>query len=365
MQGERLMKNKIGSVVAIEPSTGDILALVTSPTYDPNLLVGRIRSKNYKQLSNDSLKPLINRGIMGTYSPGSTFKMLNALIGLQTGSITVNSRFHCDGPDSRPIRCTHFHTTPLALKGAIQHSCNPYFWNVFRNTIDYKDFNSTKEGFESWRNNVMSFGFGKLSDTDIPFELKGSIPESALYDRIYGENHWNSLTIRSLAIGQGEILVTPLQMANFAAIMANRGYYYPPHILQSVLGGDEVKKIYSRHNTSIDEEHFTPIIDAMYDAVNVEHGTAFWVRLPGADICGKTGTVENPHGDDHSMFIAFAPKDNPQIAIAVIVENSGYGSTWAAPIASLLIEQYLNKKIERIWIENHVLKFNRKNRNEE
>ncbi len=358
--GEHLMENKTGSLVAIEPQTGDILTLVTSPTYDPNLLVGRIRSENYRKLSKDSLKPLLNRGIMGTYSPGSTFKMLNALIGLETGSITINSSYYCDGPESRPIRCTHYHTTPLKLMAAIQHSCNPYFWNVFRNTINYDDFGSTKEGFESWRNHTLSFGFGKTSKTDIPFEQTGSIPESQLYDRIYGETHWNSLTIRSLAIGQGEILVTPLQLANFAATIANRGYYYPPHLLKSIVSDLEEKINYEKQLTTISNEYFIPIVDAMYDAVNVEHGTAFWVKLSEADICGKTGTVENPHGDDHSMFIAFAPKDNPVIAISVIVENSGYGSTWAAPIASLMIEQYLNGSIERKWIENHVIKFEKK-----
>jgi len=353
------MKNKKGSIVAIEPATGEILALITSPSYDPNLLVGRVRSKNYSSLSNDTLKPLINRAIMGTYSPGSTFKLVNALIGLQEKTLFPRTEYLCDGPESRPIRCTHYHTTPLALNDAIQPSCSPYFWNVFKSIINSKDNGDVVKGFQCWHDHVISLGFGKRFDTDIPFELSGSIPEYTLYDKIYTEGHWNALTIRSLAIGQGEILVTPMQLANFVTITANRGFFYPPHIVKAY--GDETIQqpiTVERYNTNIDPQHWEIVVNAMLDVVEGESGTARWYKLDTIPFCGKTGTVENPHGEDHSMFIAFAPKDNPQIAMSVIVENAGYGSTWAAPIASLLIEKYLTGVITRTWIEDRMLKSN-------
>ncbi len=357
--GEALMKNKKGSIVAIEPATGEILALVTSPSYDPNLLVGRVRSKNYTGLSNDTLKPLMNRAIMGTYSPGSTFKLVNALIGLQEKTLFPGTEYLCDGPESRPIRCTHYHTTPLALNDAIQHSCNPYFWNVFKSIINSKDNGDVVKGFQCWHDHVIRLGFGRRFDTDIPFELSGSIPEYTLYDKIYSEGHWNALTIRSLAIGQGEILVTPMQLANFVAITANRGFFYPPHIVKAYGDGTIQQPItVERNNTNIDPQHWEIVVNAMLDVVEGESGTARWYKLDTIPFCGKTGTVENPHGEDHSMFIAFAPKDNPQIAMSVIVENAGYGSTWAAPIASLLIEKYLTGVVTRTWIEDRMLKSN-------
>ena len=357
--GELLMQNKIGSIVAIEPSSGEILALVTAPAYDPNLLVGRIRSKNYKKLNSDTLKPLMNRAIMGTYPPGSTFKMVNALVGLQESVLFPSSQYSCDGPESRPIRCTHYHETPLRLNGAIQHSCNPYFWNVFRSIISNPVYGHDSLGFQHWRDHVMSFGFGKRFDTDIPFELKGNIPTQSYYDKIYSKDHWRALTIRSLGIGQGEILITPLQLANLSAIIANTGFYYRPHILKAVGGKENPIEAYTeKQYTSISYEHFDFIRNAMLDVFEGENGTARWFKVDSLLMGGKTGTVENPHGEDHSMFIAFAPYENPQIALAVIVENSGYGTTWAAPIATLLIEKYLRGKTIRPWLEERMINGN-------
>lgn len=357
--GELLMQNKIGSIVALEPSTGEILALVTAPSYDPNLLVGRIRSKNYLLLSEDSLKPLMNRAIMGTYPPGSTFKVVNALIGMQEEVLFPTTQYSCDGPETRPIRCTHYHETPLMLNSAIQNSCNPYFWNVFRSIITKPEFGHDSVGFRHWRDHVMSFGFGKRFNTDIPFELKGNIPSSSYYDNIYTKGHWRALTIRSLAIGQGEILFTPLQLANLSVIIANKGYYFRPHILKSI-GNEEnpYDDFIQKQYTSIDAKHFVFIRKAMLDVFEGEHGTARWYKLDSVYICGKTGTVENPHGKDHSMFIAFAPIDDPKIALSVIVENAGYGSSWAVPIATLLIEKYLLGEVKRTWIEERMINSN-------
>lgn len=359
LYGEMLMQNKIGSIVALEPSSGEILALVTAPSYDPNLLVGRIRSKNYVRLKEDSLKPLMNRAIMGTYPPGSTFKMVNALVGLAEGVLTPSTRYYCDGPESRPIKCTHYHETPLALNSAIQNSCNPYFWNIFRSILKNPAYGHDTVGFRHWREHVLSFGFGQRFNTDIPFELKGNIPSPGYYDNIYSEGHWRALTVRSLAIGQGEILVTPLQLANLSAVIANRGFYYKPHIMKAI--GDQ-ENPYSdfteKQHTSIAPEHYDFIRKSMLDVFEGEHGTARWYRLDSVKMCGKTGTVENPHGEDHSMFIAFAPYENPKIALTVIVENSGYGSSWAAPIATLLIEKYLFGETSRPYLEERMLNGN-------
>jgi len=354
--GEKLMQNKIGSIVAIHPSTGEILCFITSPTYDPNLLVGRIRGKNYNSLSGDSLKPLLNRAIMGNYPPGSTFKMVNALVGLQEGVLNEYTSYSCYGPATTPIRCTHNHVSPLELQMAIEQSCNPYFWNVFRSIIGNPVYPSVKDAYNAWRNHVTSLGFGSKFNTDIPFELPGNIPTAEYYDNIYGEGHWNAMTIRSLAIGQGEILVTPLQLANLAVVIANKGFYYPPHLVRAIGTPDNtIKKFSTKVISTIDSSNFRVVQQAMLEVFEGEHGTARWSKLPGVQICGKTGTVQNPHGKDHSMFIAFAPKDNPQIALSVIVENSGYGSTWAAPIASLMIEKFLNDTISRPRIEQRIL----------
>ncbi len=345
--GEELMRNKSGSIVAIEPATGEILALVTSPVYDPNLLVGRIRGENFNTLLNDSLKPLINRAISGTYPPGSTFKMVNALVALQQGAISPATQFSCQGPSSLPIRCTHSHESPLALHSALEHSCNPYFWNTFRSMLNNARIGNLKEAYEHWYQAMYNFGFGHRFNTDIPFELPGNIPTREYFDRIY-RGSWNALTVRSLSIGQGEILLTPLQLANMAAVIANEGYYYPPHILKHIEGNDEIDERFTRRMESgIDQHHFGVVKDAMLDVFEGERGTARWYRVDGIKAAGKTGTVQNPHGKDHSLFIAFAPVEEPQIAISVIVENGGFGSIWAAPIASLMIEKYLNRDVSR------------------
>lgn len=357
--GEQLMQNKIGSIVAIDPTTGGILAFVTSPVYDPNLLVGRVRGKNFAKLTNDTLKPLLNRAIMGNYPPGSTFKMVNALVGLQEGVLSEHTSYYCSGPATSPIRCTHNHITPLELQEAIEQSCNPYFWNVYKSVINSRYHDGVKDAYNAWRGHVLSMGFGKSFSTDIPFELNGNIPTAEYYDKVYQEGHWNALTVRSLAIGQGEILVTPLQLANLSVVIANKGYYYPPHLVDAV-GSQEntIEKFNEKIVSTIDASHFDVVQEAMLEVFEGDHGTARWAKLPGVQICGKTGTVQNPHGADHSMFIAFAPKENPRIAMTVIVENSGYGSTWAAPIASLMIEKYLNDTITRPHIEKRMIEGN-------
>lgn len=359
LYGEQLMQNKKGSIVAIEPKTGEILALISSPGYNPNLLVGRERSENYSKLLKDTLIPLMNRATMGTYPPGSTFKMVNALVGLQDKTLTKYTEYGCKGQLSLPIKCTHDHKTPLNLSEAIEQSCNPYFWNTYKSILENPSYSGSHEGYEHWYENVTSFGFGKKFKTDIPFEVRGNIPNNSYFDKLY-RGSWNSLTVRSLSIGQGEILVTPIQLANLSTIIANRGYYYPPHLLTKMEGQDEVLNPYfnEKQITSIDPDNFDVVRTAMLDVFEADNGTARWYKLDSIKQCGKTGTVQNPHGDDHSIFIAFAPMDNPQIAISVIVENSGFGSTWAAPIASLLIEKYLNGESQRKSLEKKIIEGN-------
>ncbi len=354
--GELLMQNKKGSVVAIDPKSGEILALISSPSYNPNLLVGRERSENYSKLLQDSLVPLMNRATMGTYPPGSTFKMVNALIGLQEGTAKLNTKYGCNGPLSSPIKCTHDHKTPLNLPEAIEQSCNPYFWNTFKAILENPIDGDSHKGYTRWYDNVTSFGFGKKFNTDIPFEVSGNIPDNDYFDKLY-RGSWNALTVRSLSIGQGEILVTPIQLANLSVIIANKGYYYPPHLLVRMEGVEGDLKPYFKEKqiTTIDPDNFNIAREAMLDVFESEHGTARWYALDSIKQCGKTGTVQNPHGDDHSMFIAFAPMNDPKIAITVIVENSGFGSTWAAPIASLMMEKYLLGKVNRTSLEKRIM----------
>ncbi|MDP3461696.1 MAG: penicillin-binding protein 2 [Bacteroidales bacterium] len=359
--GELLMKNKTGSIVAIEPVSGEILALVSSPTFDPNLLVGRVRGQHYRMLQEDSIKPLINRAIAGTYPPGSTFKMINALVALQEGAITENSYFSCQGKGSQPIKCTHSHTSPLALKEAIEQSCNPYFWNTFRSILNNPKYNNQKKAFENWNEIMHRFGLGQRFNTDIPFEVSGNIPSRNYFDKVY-RNSWNALTVRSLSIGQGEILVTPIQLANLAALIGNRGYYYLPHLLREIEDDTtKQKKLYQRIESGVEGRHFDVVREAMLDVFEGSHGTARRYFLESIRAAGKTGTVQNPHGKDHSMFMAFAPYDRPGIAIAVVVENAGYGSTWAAPIASLMMEKYLTDSISRPMVEKTILEGNLNN----
>lgn len=354
--GETLMKNKTGSIVAIEPSTGQVLALVTSPFYDPNELVGRVRGENYQKLLEDTLKPLVNRATSGIYPPGSTFKMINGLIALQSGVVKTNTSYPCYGPESQPIRCTHNHNSPVSLYEAIENSCNPYFWESFKEMFASPRFASSKEAYQYWYDLVTSFGLGATFKTDIPSEKSGNVPKSSFYDKMY-RNVWNSMTVRSLSIGQGELLVTPLQLANMAAAIGNEGYYYPPHLIKSFSDDTPIdSSMTTKKIIDIKASHFKDVKIGMCRVFEGESGTARFSKIDSIQVAGKTGTAENPHGDDHSLFMGFAPVDNPQIAIAVVVENAGFGSQWAAPIASLMIEKYLrgyikDSKREKRFIE--------------
>ena len=349
------MHGKIGSIVAIEPKTGQILAFVTSPSYDPNLLVGRVRGENYMKLMADPSKPLLNRAINGTYPPGSTFKMVNGMIALQSGSIVPATQFHCNGQASQPIKCTHSHGSSPDLANAIENSCNPYFYEAFKTTINNPKFGGIKKGFDYWVQMTHKLGLGHCFDTDIPYELPGNIPTVAYYDKKYF-GRWNSVTIRSLGIGQGEILVTPLQLANIAVVVANEGYYYPPHLIRAF--GDSTaipEKMTTRMETGIEARHCKVIKAGMQSVFEGAHGTARGSKIPGISAGGKTGTAQNPHGDNHSIFIAFAPVEDPKIALSIIIENGGYGSTWAAPIASLMMERYIKGYTERPAVEERMM----------
>lgn len=341
---EELLRGKVGSVVAIEPKTGEILVMASAPNRNPGTLVGKERSANYQQLASDPNKPLINRATQAQYSPGSTFKTLQALVGLQEKTITPWTLYPCNGKQSSPIKCTHSHGSPIDLEEGIEQSCNPYFWAMFRDLLQrdgYADGNVLfKQNYTTWRNDILSFGLGqRFEDTDVSEQAAGYVPTVELYNKIYGSKGWKAITIRSLAIGQGEILVTPLQLANQAAAIANNGYYITPHLNRN----DSMK---SRiHTTSVDSAYFNVVQTGM--ARVMSNGTGRWYNVEDLQMCGKTGTVENVHGKDHALFIGFAPKDNPQIAIAVAVENAGFGATWACPIGSLIMEQYLTDEIGR------------------
>ncbi len=352
--GELLMRNKIGSVVAIEPSTGEILALISAPGIDPSLLVGI--NRNFQLLQMDPLKPLFNRAVMSPYPPGSVFKVANALIGLQEKVLTTESRYGCamGYKVGRGVEC-HAHPSPLDLRQSIQMSCNAYYCYVFRNILDNPKYQSINDSFNQWRKYVESFGFGKKLGTDFPNELGGMLPTTRTYDRIHGAGRWKSLSIISLAIGQGDIGTTPLHLANFSALIANKGYYHIPHVVRNVVGEEPHPKYKEKHYTLVDTNNFQPIIDGMFLAVNGGPGaTAGWVRIPGIEMCGKTGTAQNPHGENHSVFMSFAPRENPQIAIAVYLENAGWGGSWAAPIASLMTEFYLTGEVKRKDIEERI-----------
>jgi penicillin-binding protein 2 len=352
--GEQLLANKVGSLVAIEPRTGEILAMISSPSYDPNLLVGRVRSKNYGVLLKDPLKPLFNRAMQAYYPPGSTFKLTNALASLQEGIITPSTSFaHSFSVGSHAVHC-HPHP-PIALEGAIQYSCNPYFCNTFRAFIDNKKFPDSETGYNTWRNYQLSFGIGTKIGVDMPHELKGLIPSTAFYDKVYGRHHWKASTIYSLGIGQGELGITPMQMANIICIIANKGYYYTPHIIKKIAEKPNSSRgLGERHYTKISAENFDIIHDGMQKVV--EAGTARIAKFRDVVVCGKTGTAQNPHGKDHSLFVGFAPRENPRIAIAVMVENAGFGATWAAPIASLMMEKFMYDSISRPELEERMKK---------
>jgi penicillin-binding protein 2 len=352
--GELLMAGKTGSVVAIEPKTGEILAMISAPFYDPNQLTGAEFGKAYKVLNTDNSKPLFNRPIMATYPPGSIFKIVQSLVGLQDGILTPNSTFACN----RSLVACHNHPNPVNLFGAIRNSCNPYYHQAFRQIINREvtsnTFKDTEIGLNAWRESVLKFGLGAPLGIDLSGEKGGDIPSSKLYDRIYGAGHWKYSTIYSLSIGQGEMQVTPLQMANLAAIFANKGYYYTPHLIKEV-DGDPKKipaKFQEKKFVGVDARHFDLIQDAMVEAI---YGTAARAVMNDLVIAGKTGTAQNPHGEDHSVFIAFAPKDNPKIAIAVYVENAGWGGRAAASTASLMIEKYIRKTISRPELQDYVI----------
>lgn len=356
--GERLMKNKRGSIVAIEPNTGEVLALVSSPNFDPGLLVGRVRSDNFANLSADTLKPLFNRALMAYYPPGSTFKPINGLIALQEGVISPSTLFSCSN-GYLFVRC-HSHRSPLNLQDAIAISCNAYFCQAYRKVLENPKYNSVSEAYEKWKEYLTEFSFGTKLGTDFVNELPGFIPAGTYFDKYYGKNGWKALTVISMGIGQGEILVTPLQMANMTAAIANRGYYYTPHIIKSVGDNGEINPEFTiKHKIDIDSLHFEEIIKGMEEAVNGTAGnTAGIAALKDIIICGKTGTAQNPHGKEHSVFIAFAPKENPKIAIMVVVENAGFGATYAAPIASLMIEKYLKGEVSNKEREQSMLNLN-------
>ena len=357
---EELMEGKIGSVVAIEPSTGEILVMASSPTFDPNeLVIQRGRGNHYMNLLNNPRRPLINRAVASPQPPGSTFKLLNGLIGLQEGVLKPHYCYSCNkGYRAGNVKMgCHEHRSPLDLDYAIATSCNAYFCNVYRNILENKKYASSKEGYEVWRNYVEEFGFGVRLGTDITGESKGTLYHRDYYDKLYRRS-WNALTVLSVSIGQGEILATSLQLANFAAIIANRGYYYTPHIVKQIEGQDSIDiKYRTPHYTSIDRKHFETIISGMWRGVNRD-GTCQAAKLPGFDVCGKTGTAQNPLGDDHSTFISFAPRKNPKIAIAVYVEHGVWGATAAVPIATLIEEMYLTDTITRPWLVEHVKNLN-------
>ena len=360
--GEELMINKRGGIVAIEPKTGEILALVTAPNYDPAILVGRQRSKNYTKLYNDSLaKPLYDRGLLAEYPPGSPFKIMTGLVALQEGVVDEQTTFMCHHGFSyargRFMKCHGF--GPHQLHNGIYNSCNTYFANVYMKTIN--KYTKPAAAVDIWSNHVKSFGLGSFMGYDLPTGKRGKIPTSKTYKRMYPNGGWRSTAIVSNAIGQGEVLATPIQLANMIAAVANEGYYFTPHIIKKIKGEKIDPKFLKKHVSTIDKKYFSPMISGLFDVYNF--GTASGLRVEGIDICGKTGTAENfakvggkrVQMEDHSIFVAFAPKENPKIAIAILVENGGYGATIAGPIASLMIEKYLRGKITRTDLEKRIL----------
>ncbi len=359
---EELMKNKRGGIVVIEPKTGEILSLVSSPIYNLNMLLGNKRSENYNSLLKDTInKPLFDRALQAQYSPGSPLKVLNALIGLQENVINNNTSFTCYGGHyyarNAFMRCHNKPGTISDLKTGIYNSCNTYFAKTYKRIIE--KYESPAEGIDSWSNHLKSFGLGDYLGYDLPIGKTGFIPESNYYNRLYGEDRWGASTIISNSIGQGEVLTTPIQMANIVSAIANRGFYIKPHFVKKI--DNDILNSFEREYTSINEENFDIVINGMFDVV--EKGTARIAKVNNLKIAGKTGTIENftiinndrKQLTDHSTFIGFAPIDNPQIAISVFIENGYWGSRWAAPIASLIIEKYINGQVNRKWLEQRML----------
>ncbi len=346
--GQMLMANKVGSLVAIEPSTGEILTMVSSPGIDVDMLADI--GTHYSEISSNPYKPMFNRAVQAPYPPGSVFKLVNALIGLQEGVVQPGTLHGCSKGyhfGRNKLGC-HAHKSPINLEESIMMSCNAYYCYVLRDILDNPKYGNVAEGMDAWSDYVQSFGFGHRLGSDFPSELGGFVPDSRYYDRRYHKGGWKSLTVISLSIGQGELGCTPLHLANLCATIANRGFYYIPHIIKDSETHRIDDKYRERHYTAVDTCHFPKVINGMYRAVNSGYGsggTASVAAVKGLEICGKTGTAQNPRGDDNSVFICFAPKDNPKIAVAAYVENGGFGAAWAAPIASLLAEKYLNGEI--------------------
>lgn len=357
--GEKLMQNKIGAIVAIDPSTGEILALVSSPGYDPALLIGKNRGKNYRHLVNNPLKPLFDRAIMAAYPPGSTFKPTQGLIFRQEGIVNLSTMFPCHHGyynGGLHVGC-HGHASPISLLPALETSCNSYFCWGFKYMIDARRrYGSTAKAFEVWKKHLVSMGYGYKLGIDLPGESRGFIPNSAYYDKNLGKGRWVANSIISVSIGQGEVLATPLQIANLAATIANRGYYYAPHLVKRIHGVGILKKFTQKHYTTVSPKYYVDIVQGMRMAVL--GGTCTKANLPGLEVCGKTGTAQNPHGKDHSAFMGFAPMNNPKIAIAVYVENAGFGATYGVPIGSLMMEKYLKGQVSRTYLENEMIHSN-------
>ena len=358
---ESLMVNKKGAVVAIEPSTGEVLCLVTAPSYDPSLLVGRERGNNYNKMMRDLDKPLLNRAIQATYPPGSTFKPTQGLIFLQEGIITPSTPYPCYHGfvlGRLKVGC-HGHGSPLPLKPALQTSCNAYFCWGLKNMIDKKSkYGTVAKAFDVWKHHMISQGYGYKLGIDLPGEYRGFIPNVEFYNKRYGDGHWSATTVISIAIGQGEILATPLQIANLSATIANRGHYITPHVVKEIQDTVVPAEFLERHDTSIDRRWYEEIAEGMRMAVT--GGTCRVANLADIEVCGKTGTAQNPHGRDHSAFMGFAPYHDPKIAIAVYVENAGFGATFGVPIGSLVMEKYLRGYIppERKHLEERMLQSN-------
>ncbi len=355
---ESLMVGKRGAIVAIEPSTGEILCLVSSPTYDPRLLVGRKRGENYKMLTSDESLPLFDRALGGAYPPGSTFKPTQGLIFLQEGIITPATTFPCyHGYVNGGLRVgCHSHGSPLPLKPALQTSCNAYFCWGFKTMIDKRSkYGDPATAFEVWKNHLVSMGYGYRLGVDLPHESRGFLPNAKFYSKFYGEGHWSANTVISVAIGQGEILATPLQIANLASTIANRGWFITPHVVKEIQDTVMPAELLERRRPTIDLKWYDDIAEGMRMAVT--GGTCRRAAIPGIDVAGKTGTAQNPHGKDHSAFMGFAPYDNPKIAVAVYVENGGFGATFGVPIGSLVMEKYLTDTISpsRQYMEDQML----------
>ena len=363
--GQKLMNNKVGSLIAIEPSTGEILAMVSSPGIDVDKLADF--GQHYAEILEDPYKPMYNRTVQAPYPPGSVFKLVNGLIGLQEGVFTPSTQYPCKmgyhfGRSSK-LGC-HAHKSPINFEESIMMSCNAYYCYVLRDILENEKYDSIDEAFNKWREYVLSFGFGQELGSDFPSEKAGFIPDADYYNRYYRKGGWKATTVISLSIGQGEIGCTPLHLANLCATIANRGHYYTPHIVKDSENVTIDPKYKEKHYTLVDTTHFTKVIGGMYKAVNSgfgSGGTASIAAVEGLEICGKTGTAQNPHGDDHSVFICFAPRENPKIAVAAYIENGGFGASYAAPIASLLTEKYLNGKIsgnERKGLEKRMMDAN-------